>query len=47
VAGLAVAGVVVAAIWFPIAYALGKRYESARDGAPIAPAASPAPAPGK
>jgi AAA family ATP:ADP antiporter len=39
VAGLAVAGVIVSAIWFPIAYALGKRYETARDGAPMAPAA--------
>ncbi len=27
VAGLAIAGVVVSAIWFPIAYLLGKRYE--------------------
>jgi AAA family ATP:ADP antiporter len=30
VAGLAVAGLVISAIWFPIAYVLGKRYESAR-----------------
>jgi ATP:ADP antiporter, AAA family len=29
--GLAVLGVVVSAIWFPIAYALGRRYEAARD----------------
>ncbi len=32
VAGLAVAGIVLAAIWFPIAYMLGKRYEKVRDG---------------
>jgi AAA family ATP:ADP antiporter len=30
VAGLAVFGVVVSAVWFPVARALGKRYESAR-----------------
>lgn len=30
VAGLAVFGVVASAIWFPVAYALGKRYESMR-----------------
>jgi ATP:ADP antiporter, AAA family len=39
VAGLAIAGAVVSAIWFPIAYALGKRYESARDDVPITPSA--------
>jgi ATP:ADP antiporter, AAA family len=38
VAGLAVAGVVVSAVWFPIAYVLGKRYESARGGVPSTPA---------
>jgi ATP:ADP antiporter, AAA family len=32
VAGLAIFGVVVSAVWFPIAYLLGKRYENARDG---------------
>jgi AAA family ATP:ADP antiporter len=32
VAGLAVAGIIVSAIWFPIAYMLGKRYENKRDG---------------
>ncbi len=32
VAGLAVAGMVISAIWFPIAWALGRRYEKARDG---------------
>jgi len=41
VAGLAVAGLVVSAIWFPIAYVLGKRYESARDDkVPVAPSAA-------
>ncbi|HUN27708.1 MAG TPA: Npt1/Npt2 family nucleotide transporter [Steroidobacteraceae bacterium] len=37
--GLAVLGVVVAAIWFPIAYALGRRYENFRgtDAATRAP----------
>jgi AAA family ATP:ADP antiporter len=41
VAGLAVAGLVVSAIWFPIAYVLGKRYESARDDkVPVAPPAA-------
>jgi AAA family ATP:ADP antiporter len=45
VAGLAVAGLVVSAIWFPIAYVLGRRYESARDDkvpvkVPVAPPAS-------
>jgi AAA family ATP:ADP antiporter len=35
VAGLAIAGVIVSAIWFPIAYILGRRYESARSEAPI------------
>jgi AAA family ATP:ADP antiporter len=32
IAGLAVAGVILAVIWFPIAYLLGKRYENVRDG---------------
>ncbi len=32
VAGLAVAGIVMSAIWFPIAYALGTRYENVRAG---------------
>jgi AAA family ATP:ADP antiporter len=32
IAGLAVAGIILAAIWFPIAYLLGKRYEKVRDG---------------
>ena len=32
VTGLAIFGVIASAIWFPIAYLLGKRYESARGG---------------
>ena len=32
IAGLAVAGMILAAAWFPIAYLLGKRYEKVRDG---------------
>jgi len=41
VAGLAVAGLIVSALWFPIAYILGKRYESARDDkVPVAPPAA-------
>lgn len=32
VAGLAVFGVVISALWFPIAWMLGKRYEAARGG---------------
>jgi len=32
VAGLASFGIIVSAVWFPIAYALGKRYESVRSG---------------
>jgi ATP:ADP antiporter, AAA family len=32
VAGLAVAGIVMSAVWFPIAYMLGKRYEGVRSG---------------
>jgi AAA family ATP:ADP antiporter len=32
VAGLAVAGVIMSACWFPIAYRLGKRYENVRSG---------------
>jgi AAA family ATP:ADP antiporter len=33
VAGLAVAGIIVSAAWFPIAFFLGRRYESARGDA--------------
>ena len=32
VTGLAIFGVIASAIWFPIAYLLGKRYESVRSG---------------
>jgi len=32
IAGLAVAGIILAAAWFPIAFLLGKRYEKVRDG---------------
>jgi AAA family ATP:ADP antiporter len=32
VGGLAVAGVVMSALWFPIAYRLGRRYEGVRSG---------------
>ena len=31
VAGLAIFGAIVSAVWFPIAYLLGKRYENVRD----------------
>jgi AAA family ATP:ADP antiporter len=39
VAGLAVAGVIVSALWFPIAYSLGRRYEAVRGATGAAPAA--------
>jgi len=39
--GLAVLGVVVSLVWFPIAWVLGKRYESARSAEGIDPAAGP------
>jgi len=32
IAGLAIFGVVVSVVWFPVAYALGKRYEDSRGG---------------
>jgi AAA family ATP:ADP antiporter len=32
VSGLAVAGIIMSAIWFPIAYLLGRRYEGVRHG---------------
>ena len=32
VAGLAIVGAITSAVWFPIAYLLGKRYESVRSG---------------
>ncbi len=37
VAGLAVAGIVMSAVWFPIAYRLGRRYESVRSGEVLGP----------
>jgi len=37
VTGLAVAGIVFSAIWFPIAWVLGRRYENARGTSPAAP----------
>jgi ATP:ADP antiporter, AAA family len=42
VAGLAVAGLVMSALWFPIAYRLGRRYEGVRGGEVVggAPAAA-------
>ena len=45
ISGLAVLGVVVSAIWFPIAYAVGRRYESVRGSETLKDAAGrPAPA---
>lgn len=44
VAGLAVLGIAISLVWFPIGYLLGKRYERARDNDPLA---SPALAAGK
>ncbi len=35
VGGLAIFGIVTSAIWFPVAYLLGKRYESARGSGPV------------
>jgi AAA family ATP:ADP antiporter len=35
VVGLAVFGVIISAIWFPVAYVLGKRYENVRSGSLI------------
>jgi hypothetical protein len=32
VTGLAIFGAITSAIWFPVAYLLGKQYERARDG---------------
>ena len=36
VTGLAIAGAVISAIWFPVAWALGRRYEKVRDGETLA-----------
>ena len=41
VAGLAIFGAITAAIWFPIAYLLGRRYESVRNGEIVGRAATP------
>jgi AAA family ATP:ADP antiporter len=44
VSGLAIFGVLVSAVWFPIAWALGKRYEGVRGDAPgTLPAGAAAP----
>jgi AAA family ATP:ADP antiporter len=32
VTGLAIFGVITSVVWFPVAYVLGKRYESVRSG---------------
>ena len=37
VAGLAIFGIVVSMLWFPVAFLLGRRYESLRSGELIAP----------
>jgi AAA family ATP:ADP antiporter len=42
VPGLAIFGAIVSVIWFPVAFLLGKRYESARSGELIAPAGAKA-----
>jgi ATP:ADP antiporter, AAA family len=36
VGGLAIFGIITSAIWFPVAYILGRRYESARAGGAVA-----------
>ena len=47
VAGLAVAGIVISAIWFPIALVLGRKYEAVRGGLVTDSAARLAPAAGE
>jgi AAA family ATP:ADP antiporter len=42
VAGLAIFGAIISVAWFPIAYLLGKRYESARGDEVSAPQTAPA-----
>jgi AAA family ATP:ADP antiporter len=32
VAGLAIFGIAIAAVWFPVAWLLGRQYEAVRDG---------------
>lgn len=44
VSGLAIFGAIVSVIWFPIAYALGRRYENVRGAELVTPASSTAPA---
>ncbi len=41
VAGLAIFGVVTCAVWFPVAYLLGRQYESVRGGELVGMAAAP------
>ena len=41
VAGLAIFGVIVSAVWFPVAYILGRRYENVRAGELVDGAARP------
>jgi len=36
VAGLAVFGIAIAAVWFPVAWLLGRKYEAVRDGEVLA-----------
>jgi AAA family ATP:ADP antiporter len=43
VAGLAIFGVIVSAVWFPVAYILGRRYESVRAGELVGGARASAP----
>jgi ATP:ADP antiporter, AAA family len=43
VTGLAIFGIVTSAIWFPIAYLLGRQYDSVRGGELVGNAAKPAP----
>jgi len=43
VAGLAIFGVIVSAVWFPVAYILGRRYESVRVGELVGGAKASAP----
>jgi AAA family ATP:ADP antiporter len=43
VTGLAIFGLVTSAVWFPVAYLLGRRYESVRSGELVDSAAEPVP----
>jgi hypothetical protein len=36
VAGLAIFGIAIAAVWFPVAWLLGRQYETVRDGTVLA-----------